>query len=134
MKKLICVMLTLVILFGTAACASTTLPEGFDSDELLSDAENVAALLSERDFEAVTAMFDPVMASLDASALEEGMNPTLDALGAFESVKNSAFTSGSDSAIGQYATVILVCTHENGSATYTISFTESGEICGLYLK
>lgn len=134
LKKLGVLLACLLIMSVLAACGSKPLPEGFVEEEVLSEAENVVALLSARDYEGVTALFSPAMAELDAAKLETSVGPSLDALGAFDRIKSKSTTGGRNDTVGNYATAVLVCEYEKGNATYTISIDEDGKICGLYMK
>ena len=92
------------------------------------------AQLSEKNYTGVAEQFSSVMEGLDEKTLSETMDQKLDALGTFVSVTSEDLTGGSSETIGEFATAVLVCEYENGTATYTISIDKDGRICGLYAK
>lgn len=121
--------------FLLGACAGTALPDGFTEADVLASAENVITLLSCGEYEAVADTFSTQMAqALDAEGLEAAIGSRLDALGGFGAFKSRATTGKSDAVIGDFAVAVIVCSYENGTATYTISIDENGNVCGLYMK
>ena len=124
----------LLMSFTLVSCGQKSLPEGFDGEEVLKSARSVVAQLSEKNYTGVAEQFSSVMEGLDEKTLSETMDQKLDALGTFVSVTSEDLTGGSSETIGEFATAVLVCEYENGTATYTISIDKDGRICGLYAK
>jgi outer membrane murein-binding lipoprotein Lpp len=136
MKKMSALLLALALCaLALAGCSSGKLPDGFVKEDVLKEAESAVQLLSAGDYDGVEKLFSDAMKSaLDADALQKALGPQLQKLGKFDSVTSSAAAGGKNSQIGEFATAVLVCKYENGSATYTISIDADGKICGLYMK
>ncbi len=136
MKKTVALILcAAVVICLVCSCGARPLPGGFDEAEVKAKAEQIARLLSNGDFEAVAAEFSPIMAErLDAKALEDALGPVLKERGALDKVTSAAVTGMNDETIGDYAAAVLVCRHQNGKTTYTVSIDSEGRICGLYVK
>ena len=124
----------LLISFALVSCGQKSLPDGFDGDEVLKSARGVVEQLSKKDYTGVVEQFSSVMEGLDEKTLSETMEQKLDDLGEFVSVSSEDLTGGSLEKTGDFATAVLVCEYQHGSATYTISFDKDGWICGLYVK
>ena len=124
----------LLISFALVSCGQKSLPDGFDGDEVLKSARGVVEQLSKKDYTGVVEQFSSVMEGLDEKTLSETMEQKLDDLGEFVSVSSEDLTGGSSEKTGDFATAVLVCEYQYGSATYTISFDKDGWICGLYVK
>ena len=124
----------LLISFALVSCGQKSLPDGFDGDEVLKSARSVVEQLSKKDYTGVVEQFSSVMEGLDEKTLSETMEQKLDDLGEFVSVSSEDLTGGSSEKTGDFATAVLVCEYQYGSATYTISFDKDGWICGLYVK
>lgn len=124
----------LLISFALVSCGQKSLPDGFDGDEVLKSARGVVEQLSKKDYTGVVEQFASVMEGLDEKTLSETMEQKLDDLGEFVSVSSEDLTGGSSEKTGDFATAVLVCEYQYGSATYTISFDKDGWICGLYVK
>ena len=133
-KKVLVVVCALITAVVMTACSGKALPEGFEKEEVIKNAKEVAAQLSEKDYAGVVAKFSSVMEGLDEETLAESTEGKLEEIGKFETFSSESVTGGSSEKTGDFATVILVCDHENGSVTYTISFDKEGKICGLYMK
>ena len=116
------------------SCSQKSLPDGFEGDEVLKGARGIVEQLSGKDYTGVVEQFSSVMEGLDEETLSETMDQKLDELGAFVSITSEALTGGSSEKTGDFATAVLVCEYQNGSATFTISFDKEGWICGLYMK
>ncbi len=136
MKKSMVLLLCLLCLLGLlSACGGNALPEGFNEEDVLAQAENVVGLLSARDYTGVAELFSPEMAAeLDAAALELALDDSLGSLGSFESFGTEVVAGGSSESIGDFAVAVLRCKYENGKAIYTISIDRDGNLCGLYMK
>ena len=124
----------LLISFALVSCGQKSLPDGFDGDEVLKSARGVVEQISKKDYTGVVEQFSSVMEGLDEKTLSETMEQKLDDLGEFVSVSSEDLTGGSSEKTGDFATAVLVCEYQYGSATYTISFDKDGWICGLYVK
>lgn len=128
------IALALLICLSLGACAAA-LPEGFSQEDVSVRARETVSLLNDRDYGAVVETFDATMKeALDEARLREAFDGPLDRLGAFADFKSEALAGKSDPKIGEYAVAVLVCSYENGTATYTISINAEGEVCGLFIK
>lgn len=133
-KRIISLLCALVLGLGLCACENTPLPEGFDQDEVLAQAEQVVDLMEARDYERVSAMFsEELLAELDAEALEAAADEFMVSLGDFVKVATRQVMGQKDDILGDYAVVIIVCEYANDSASYTVSIDSDGKVCGLYV-
>ena len=135
-KRILSAVLALsmaLLLFG---CGAAPLPEGFDEEKVTARAEEIVGYASSGDYDAIIACLrSDLSSSVTADQLKESWAPTYDKIGAFQSVDQTALYGTKDKSTGEeYAVAVVVCTHENGSAIYTLSFDADLNLVGLYLK
>lgn len=133
-KKLFAALAALSVCALVSACAAP-LPDGFDEAEVVAVARAVVEELSAGDYAAVEARYSAKMTdTVAAGALEEALQTYFDALGEFKEHKKYGVGGGTDETEGEYAVVQTVAAYENGTATFTVSITKDGRVCGLYMK
>ncbi|MEA5026922.1 MAG: DUF3887 domain-containing protein [Erysipelotrichaceae bacterium] len=136
MKKLIKKSLLLflaVILFG---CSGSSLPKGFDEDEVISKAKDVVAVINTQDYTAVVSLLrSDLQGQVTAEQLQEAWGSYLDAAGDFKEFKTIVTKSQTDSATKEeYAVVVLETVYQNSTRVFTLSFNQELELVGLYMK
>ena len=131
--KRILLILSLLIL---TACNSNKIPEGFTETELNDKAEEIVSLLNENKVDVVYSMFrEDVQAMIKLEDLEVIIQDKYNLVGTFNKVSQIAITDTKDPNTSEiYAVVIIVCDHEDGKSTYTLSFNEALEIVGFFIK
>ncbi|OQB23886.1 MAG: hypothetical protein BWY11_01539 [Firmicutes bacterium ADurb.Bin182] len=136
MKKTIITACALVLAFLLSGCGVGKLPEGFDETKVTDKAKEIVALLNDKDFEAVTGECrEDLRQLLPAGELEKSLSPLIAKLGGFKDYKTVVTAGSKEKETGEdFATVVLVCDYEKGTATYTISMNNELEIIGLYMK
>ncbi len=132
-RKVPVLILTAVFLIFAAGCAGKV-PEGYDKDRLTQCAKEVVETINTLDYAAIVLeLKEDLQSEVTPQSLKTAWDAKLSALGAFKSYKNIAYTSAKSGDI-VYAVVVLNCTYENGSATYTLSFDSDYDLVGLYMK
>lgn len=136
MRKTISILFAVTaLLFLFSSCTGKPLPDGFVREEVIADATQTVKLLSDKKYDEVCETFsDQMKIALDADKLKEAFDSQLTSLGAFKEVTSSSTAGGEEASIGAFATVVLVCKYDNGSAVFTISIDKENRICGLYMK
>ena len=131
--KRILIILSLLVL---TACSSNKIPEGFTELELNDKAEEIVSLLNENKVKEVYSMFrTDVQAMIKLEDLEVIIQDKYDQVGTFKDVSQIAITDTKDPSTSEiYAVVIIVCEHEDGKSTYTLSFNDELEIVGFFIK
>ena len=135
-KKTIAALLALALCLGLFACAGKPLPEGFDADEVGTQAEEIVGLATMGDYDSIiTYLRDDLKATITADQLREGWAATYEKAGAFDSITKIALSGTADQTTGEeYATAQVLVKHENASLVYTLSFDANLALVGLYLK
>ena len=126
----------LLVTLSLSGCTTPPLDPAFTEDKVLSSAQEMIALLNERDYDSAAELFsDRLAAAIPRDTLSVTFDPILDNLGAFETVKDSIAYGATDEASGDaYAVAIVVCKYANGSAQYTLSFDKAYQLIGIYIK
>ncbi len=134
-KIYLCAALLLILCLALAACAPG-LPDGFDGDAVTAQAEQDVALINTRDFEAVVnRLRADLQDAVTVEDLETAWGGALDALGAYDGVKDTGTSGTKDRETGEaYAVAIVVAQYENGTATFTLSYDADLALVGLYMK
>lgn len=132
MKRLLLVFSLLIL----TACSSNKIPEGFTETELTSKVNEIVSLLNDNKVNEVYSMFrSDVQAMLKLEDLEVIIQDKFEQVGTFKEVTQIAFTDTEDPSTSElYAVVIVVCEHEEGKTTYTLSFNEELELVGFFVK
>lgn len=132
-KKLYVFVLIAASLMVLAGC-SGKVPDGYDKDRLTQRAKEIVETINTLDYNAVVLeLRADLQPQITAQSLSDAWNGKLSAAGAFKDYKNIAYTSAKSGDV-VYAVVVLNCTYENDSATYTFSFDSDYELVGLYMK
>lgn len=132
MKRLLLVLSLLIL----TACSSTNIPEGFSETELTNKVNEIVSLLNDNKVNEVYSLFrSDVQAMLKLEDLEVIIQDKFEQVGTFKEVTQIAFTDTKDPSTSElYAVVIVVCEHEEGKTTYTLSFNEELELVGFFVK
>lgn len=135
-KRLLCALLALSMALFLFGCGAQPLPEGFDEEKVTARAEEIVGYASDGDYDAIIACLRSDLAdSVTADQLKESWAPTYEKIGAFQSIDKTGLYGTADKTTGEeYAVAVVVCTYENGSAIYTLSFDADLNLVGLYLK
>ena len=136
MKKTCFALLALALCMGFAACAAKSLPEGFDADEVGTQAEEIVGLATMGDYDSIiTYMRDDMKEAVTADQLREGWAATYEKAGAFDSITKIALSGTADQTTGEeYAVAQVLVKHESANLVYTLSFDANLALVGLYLK
>ena len=132
MKRLILIL----SIFLLTACSSNQIPEGFVESEIKNKVEEVVGLINEFKLDEVTSMFrDDLKTMVKVADLETIIQTKIDQVGQFKEISQIAITDTKDPNTSEvYAVAIVVCEHEKGRTTYTLSFNESLELVGFFIK
>jgi hypothetical protein len=132
MKRLILVVSILLLV----ACSSNKVPEGFDESKLNDQAESIVMLLNDTQYSEVYDMFrTDIKALVTLEQIEQVLTSKYEQVGEFKKISQIAITDTKDPSTSEiFAVVIIVSEHEEGNATYTLSFDEALEIVGFYIK
>jgi hypothetical protein len=132
-KKISVLIAAAAFLFFAAGCAGKV-PEGDDKDRLTQRAKEVVETINTLDYDAIILeLRQDLLSEVTPESLRVAWDEKLSAAGEFKDYKNIAYTSAKSGDV-VYAVVVLNCTYENGSATYTLSFDSNYELVGLYMK
>lgn len=135
-KVIMAITLVLALSLSLFGCSAKPLPEGFDSDEVGTAAEEIVGLATMGDFESIIGyMRDDLKDSITADQLKEGWASIYEKAGAFVSISKTALSGASDDASGEeYAVAQVLVKHEGANLVYTLSFDKDMMLIGLYLK
>ena len=135
-KTIMAITLVLALSLSLFGCSAKPLPEGFDSEEVGTAAEEIVGLATMGDFESIIGyMRDDLKDSITADQLKEGWASIYEKAGAFDSITKTVFSSTKDQTTGEeYAVVQVMAKHENANLIYTLSFDKDLALVGLYLK
>lgn len=135
-KAIITATLILALSLSLIGCAGKPLPEGFDSDEVGTSAEEIVGLASAGDFDSIIGMLrEDLKSTITVEQLKEGWAPIYDKAGAFVSISKTTMSGATDSTTNEeYAVVQVLVKHEKASLLYTLSFDKDMMLVGLYLK
>jgi hypothetical protein len=136
LKAIITATLILALSLSLIGCAGKPLPEGFDSDEVGTAAEEIVGLATAGDYDSiVSALREDLKATITADQLKEGWAPIYEKAGAFVSISKATLTGAKDNTTNEeYAVVQVLVKHANASLLYTLSFDKDLALVGLYLK
>ena len=130
-----CVLLCCALCF--CACGSNVIDlEDESNGELLETAEEIVALVNERDYAAINAMVREDLAeALSEEVLQNALDPILDEAGDFAEYLDAAGVAQEDKDTGEaYSTIVLACSYQNNKVTYTISLDTDLAIVGFYVR
>ena len=132
MKRLI---LVLSLLFLTA-CSANKIPDGFEESTLKIKVEQIVDFINDSKFEETYLMFrSDIQTMLTFEDFETVIQTKLDQVGEFKKISQIAITETKDPDTSEvYALTIVVCEHEEGKTTYTLSFNDKLEMVGFYIK
>ena len=130
MKKFI-VLLSILML---VACSSV--PKGFVQTSLETKTQTIIDLMEDLKTEEVISYLRLDLQSLiSAEELKANLKAKYDSVGVSKAKASFSIGDTKDPQTDEvYATVIAQVEHENGRATYTISFNQDYECVGLYIK
>lgn len=122
--------------FGVFGCSVPPLDAAFEASSVEAAAENMIALLNERDYDGAVSHFsDQLKSAVPAETLSSTFDPLLDRLGAFRSIKESVLSGAVEEETAKpYAVAVVICRYENGSAQYTLSFDTEYQLIGIFIK
>ena len=132
MKRL-ALILSIILL---TACSSNKIPDGFVETEIKNKVEEIVGLINEFKLDDVFTMFrDDLKTMVKVENLETIIQTKFDQVGQFKEVSQIVITDTKDPNTSEvYAVAIVVCEHEKGKTTYTLSFNESLELVGFFIK
>ncbi len=135
-RALISVVLALTVCFGLFGCASKSLPEGFDADEVGTTAEEIVGLATMGDYDSIIGYLrEDLKDAITADQLETGWAAIYEKAGAFEKITKTVLSGTADATTGEeYAVVQVLVKHANANLLYTLSFDKNLALVGLYLK
>ena len=135
-KKVIAGIVCVIVMIGLAGCGIPQLSDSFDEKQVKTTAETVIETVNSGDYDAVVDMVrEEYQDQITADVLEDAYAEKMDELGEFDSFKTEAVTGASDKNFdGELAMAVVVCTYENGSATFTLFFDTDYAITGIYMK
>lgn len=128
--------LLLSLLIFLAACSASTIPEGFDEDQLTNQAKQIIEHLQNAQYdEVLDLMREDVREMLPKETLQEVAETKYSAVGTFEKYAQIAITDTKDPKTSEvYAVVIIVVEYTEGKGTYTLTFDKDLSCVGLYIK
>lgn len=128
MRKTLLTMLSVVVILGLVACGDGKVDDS-TKEKYITHAEEIVSLLNESKYDDIRAEFDDQMkAELSVDQMEE-LSPIIEQSGTFEAIDKSSVEEKD----GLYTTV-LVAKYSKENRVFTITFNESDEIAGLYIK
>lgn len=128
MKKMVATMFGLVVILMLTACGGSKVDDA-TAEKYITKAEEVITLLNETNYEEVHAMFNDEMKSgLPVEDMEE-LTPVIEEAGEFKEIDKASVEEDD----GLYISV-LVAKYSEENRIYTITFNESGEVAGLFIK
>lgn len=135
-KRFAAACFALLLLAGLTGCTAAPLPDGFDADAVTARAEEVVALSTAGEYDAVIGMLrEDLKSAVTAEQLDEGWASIYEKAGAFESVTKVVLSGTSDKTTGEeYAVAQVLVKHADASLIYTLSFDADLALVGLYLK
>lgn len=136
MKKVFVSAIAVILLLSLTACSSNKLADIYNEDEVIAEAKSVVEIINKLDYDADVALLrEDLQGQLTADQLKRAWGTQLDAAGAFKDYK-SVVTYGqkSKSTDEDYAVCVLVCTYENATLAYTLSFDKDLALVGMYMK
>ena len=135
-KKMIAALLALAFCLSLTACAGKPLPEGFDAEEVGTQAEEIVGLATMGDFDSIISYLrNDLKDEITAEQLREGWAATYEKAGAFDSITKIALSGTADQTTGEeYAVAQVLVKHEKANLVYTLSFDADLALVGLYLK
>lgn len=128
--------LFLAVLVFLASCSSNSIPEGFDEEELTTQAKQIVESLQDARYDQVLAgMREDVQVMLPIETLQEVAEAKFAAVGNFEKYAQIAITDTKDPVTSElYAVVIVVVEYADGKGTFTLTFDKNLSCVGLYIK
>ncbi len=132
-KKLGLVGLTLLLL---SACSLSKVPPDFSEDQLETRTKESIEALHQGNYSFVYEQFrDDIKALISEEGLADVLNDKYERVGTFERFDVIAYNQTTDPATQEvYAVVIIGVIHEEGKATYTISYDKTYRIVGFYVQ
>lgn len=136
MKKVLVSAITVIMLLSLAACSSSKLADIYKEDDVVSKAKTVVETINTQDYDSVVAFVrSDLQAQLTADTLKTAWKTQLDESGAFKEYKSVVTYGQKSKSTGEdYAVCVLVCTYENATRTFTLSFDKDLSVVGMYMK
>lgn len=136
MKKTLSIFLVMLLAFSLTACSQNKLADIYVEEDVITSAKEIVELVNAQDFDGVNAaMRADLQESLTGQQLEDALAPLLTQAGAFQEYSTvTAVGQKSKSTNEDYATVVLVCKHENGNLIFTITLDANLDLVGIYCK
>lgn len=134
------VLLTVAIawlLILLSGCSTVQpLADSFVEDDVIARAKSVVEIINTLDYAAMTAEIrEDLQSQLSADQIKTSWDARLSSIGSFKEYKSIIVTGTKSKTTGEdYATVILICAYEDGTATYTLSFDTDMQLVGLYMR
>lgn len=130
------VWLSVVMLLFVTACNVSSVPEGFDEDELKSSVHAIIEHLNEGQIDWVYQQFrTDVQALISEADFTQVILDKQAQVGDFKAYRTLLFNETDDPTNGErVAVVIQDVEHVSGRTTYTISFDRDGKIVGFFIR
>lgn len=128
--------LLLALLVFLGACSSNSVPEGFDEEQLTTQAKQIVVYLQDAQYaEVLDLMREDVKGMLPIETLKDVAETKYSTVGSFVKYTQVAITDTKDPVTSEvYAVVIVVVEYTDGKGTYTLTFDEKLRCVGLYIK
>lgn len=135
-QVLLTVAIAWLLILLSACSTAQPLADSFVADDVMARAKSVVDLINTLDYEAMTAEIrEDLQSQLSADQIKKAWDARLSSIGSFKEYKSIIMTGTKSKSTGEdYATVILICTYEKGTATYTLSFGTDLQLVGLYMR
>mgnify|MGYP000919694968 CR=1 FL=1 len=124
---------SMIICFGLLTGCGQGLSSDFDEAEVKSTAQDVIAMINEKDSEGLRNMSTAQMKTALTDDVLNQMYEAISEAGAFEKVEDMK-VAGATQNDTEYAVVVAKAKYEKRSFTYTISFDKDMKLAGLYYK
>lgn len=128
MRKMVATMFGIGLIVILTACGGSKVDDA-TADKYIAKAEEVITLLNETNYEEVHAMFNDEMKSgLPVEDMEE-LTPVIEEAGEFKEIDKASVEEDDVLYIS-----VLVAKYSEENRIYTITFNESEEVAGLFIK
>lgn len=130
------IAVAVMAVFMMGCNGAVELPESFEEDKVIAEAEKAVDALNSCDFEAIEDMVDDEFKEqINAELLQTSLEDTIEELGEFDSYKSeSAVGLSTKDYDGDVAVAVLNTLYEYGSTTVTISYNTDYKIIGFYVQ
>lgn len=135
-KRIMCIIMTAILLMLLAAGCASKLSAKFEEGEVQEKAEKIAELsCTGKISEAYGMLSDMMKAQVTEDQIRAGIEGTIEPLGEFEKISGTNISGQKDKDTGtEYALAIVIARFSDGKAQFTISFDTNMNCVGFYIK